>query len=459
MLKLRKLLDKARSDEGMSLVEVIVALTVFAVIALGVGYSTITILKMTEDTRSRQVATNLATSEIDKARGYDDPFDIVNGTSTTTVGKRTYTIVRSTSWVETSGADVGCGTGTGTLQSKRVNVTVTWDGMLNTTPAVRSDTLISPDERINDPSLGTIRISVLNALGTGSSGVAVTITPNGSGVALTKQPDATNTDGCSFALKVAPGTYSVAISRANSVDSDQVANPSKSVVVTAGSSVAAPFQYDYASTFTLNYASNVTSSPKLPEDLDTTYLSTYGLDYSTGRASQVALHPISSGYAGMAGKYVAATSGSGGCLSVDPAAWRAATVNSVPLAAGERTDPVAALPKGTATMDIPMGTATVKHTTSAYLFAVSATAPAAAADPGCSISTTYSFGKVLTNGTITVALPYGSWILYSGSQASGSGKTAIAPANVGLIGSVLNLVGSILPGAGSVITLDPRAKK
>jgi type II secretory pathway pseudopilin PulG len=434
----------------MSLIEVVVALMVFSLIALGVGFSTITIVRITEDTRARQVATNFATSELDLARGAADPFDIVNGTRTAVISGTTYTLIRSTSWVETSGADVGCGTGTGKLQAKRVNVTVTWSGMLTTTPPVRSDTLISPDARINDPSLGTIRISVLNVAGTGSSGVTVAIAPTSSGAALTTQPDNTDTDGCSYALKVTPGTYSVTVSRSNSIDSAQVMSPVKSVTVTAGGSVAAQFQYDYSAKFNLVYAGNA-SGVKLPTNLDTTYLSSYGTYIDSGTKSQISLHPIPSGYAGIAGNYVApSTSVPAGCISVDPAAWPAATVNGVALAAGVRTPPVAAAPQSQVTMNVPMGIASVSQTSAAYLFAISATAGAAAGDPGCGVPMNYSYGNVLVNGTINVALPYGSWTLYSSTTSAGTTKTAIPVSNLALVGGVLGTL------SGNVITLDPR---
>lgn len=454
MASLRTLMNKAQADDGMSLIEVIVALLVFAVISLGVGYSTITILKMTADTRSRQVATNLASSEIDIARGLQDPFLITNATKTTVVSGVAYTIVRSSSWVETNGADVACGTGSGTLQSKRVNITVTWDGMLTTTPAVRADTLISPDERINDPSLGTIRISVLTVAGTGSAGVGVTVAPTSGGAGLTAQPDPTDTDGCSFALKVAPGTYSVTISRANSVDTTQSTAPSKSVVVTAGGSVATLFQYDYAATFNLSYAA---SGQLLPADLDTTFLSTYGAYVVSGGAkSQAPLHPVPSGYAGIAGKYIAPVAGNAGCVNVDPAAWPEATVNGKALAAGVRTANAAAAPQGSANMTIPMGSMTVTMPSNSYLFAVSVAGPAGSADPGCAAAPTYSFGKV--SGTKTIALPYGSWVLYYGSYSSGNGKIPVPAANVALVGSIVGGVVSIV-GGGATVTLDPRVAK
>lgn len=446
----RKLLQNARSDEGMSLIEVVVAMMVFAVISLGVGYSTLTIIKMTDDTRSRQVATNLATSEIDNARALKDPFDIVNGERTVLVGTKTFTVTRSTSWVTTSGADVGCGTGTGTLQAKRVNVTVTWNGMLSSTPPVRSDTLISPDNRINDPSLGTIRISVLNAAGSGSAGVAVAITPTSNQPALSSQPDVTDTDGCSYALKVLPGTYNVAISRSNSIDETQNTAPVKSVTVTAGTSVAALFQYDTVATFNLTYGAG---TPKLPDNLQTTYVSTYGLYLDTGRKASLKLHPFTSGYTGIAGKYIAPTDASPGipakpgCVSPDPGAWKAGTVNNVALGDGVRRDAVAANPGGSVGMTIPMGVVTVQISGTTTLTAESATAPANSGDPGCAVGMSYSFGSV--TGNQTVALPYGSWTLYTTTSGV---KTAVPTSKLGIVGSLL---GTLL-GSSNVVTLDPR---
>ena len=455
MNRLRRMLDTSKSEEGMSLIEVIVAMLIFSVIALGVGYSTITIVKMTDDTRSRQVATNLATSEIDLLRAMD-PFLITNVTKTITVGTKTYKLVRATEWVDAAGTDIGCGNGTGVMQSKRVNLTVTWDAMLNTTPAVRTDTLISPDERINDPDLGTIRISVLTVAGTGSSGVGVTITPTSGGAALAEQPAVTNTDGCSFALKVAPGTYSVTINRSNSIDTNQLASPSKSVTVTKGASAAALFQYDYAATYNLSYGPG--GGTLLPTDLDTTFLSTYGAYISTGGAkSQMLLHPVPSGYAGIAGKYIAPVSGNAGCINVDPASWPEATVNGKLMAAGVRTGNVAAAPQGSVNMSIPMGSVSVTMpTNNTYLFAVSVAGPAGSSDPGCAAAPTYAFGK--QSGSKTIALPYGSWVLYYGSNANGSGKLPIPAASQSIIGGLLGGIVTVITG-GATITLDPRVAK
>jgi len=448
MMSIRTL-KHATSDEGMSLIEVMVALMVFAVIALGVGASSLTILRMTEDTRSRQVASNLATSELDAVRGLPDPFKVTNvPVREVVVSGITYTVTRLTSWVDTSGADIGCGSGNGLLKSKRVNVEVRWVGMLSTTSPVRSDTLISPENRINDPSLGTIRVSVLNSGGTGFSGATVTITPQGStGAVLDEQPAPTDSDGCSFALKVTPGSYTVSISRAGGVSTTHATSSSTAVTVAAGGSVGAAFQYDLASTYSLNYANNYAGpAPKFPIDLNTTYFASLGSYIETGRKAQTSLFPSTSGYVGIAGNYVAPVAGTAGCISVDPLSWSQGTVAGVALADGARPAPVAAKPNTTYSMGIPMGVLTVKSTGVGTLTAVSATPPSGLGDPGCASPMTYSFGQVLINGSTTIALPFGSWTL-SSTNSSGT-KSAITGANV-----AVNTRGSV---TANTVTLDPR---
>src|SRR4051812_26204520 len=113
MSLIRKLLGKAKADDGMSLIEVVVAMMIFALVAAGVAYSTIIVARITDDTGSRQVATNLATTEIDYIRSLQDPFLIKNDKKTVTVGAINYYIVRQVSWVDAAGTDVGCGTGSG----------------------------------------------------------------------------------------------------------------------------------------------------------------------------------------------------------------------------------------------------------------------------------------------------------------------------------------------------------
>lgn len=421
---------------------------VFSVIFIGVGYGLIASVRLTADSRARVVASNIASGQIDAAQAAGDPFSLFDAVGTETVDGTVYTWERSTGWVTATGSNTDCGIGGGSLQYKRVNVAVTWQGKIGVSSPVRLDTILAPTSRINDPSYGSILVRVLAADGTGVPNIPVTITATSGGSAATAA--STDADGCSYALKVTAGTYAVKVHKANYVSDAQVANPSMSVVVAAGSTLSAPFQYDSAGRFDLKYAANQVATRVLPTALDTSFFSTYGQYATTGTAPSVNLHPFSSGYSVVAGKYVkpvVSTTGvaTAGCVSPDPSAWPAGTVNGVALRAGVRAAPVAAAPGEPVTMPIAMGVVSAPLT-GATTFVATSTAPVAGnGDPGCAVPMTYTFpaiGSGTTVDTALLALPYGTWTLY---KKSSTGTLTIA---TGLTGTTVAPNGSF--------TLDPR---
>ena len=125
---------------------------------------------------------------------------------------------------------------------------------------MRADAALAPGTRINDPSYGTILVSVLGADGTGRSAVTVRVTPEsgGGGAAITDTIDPTDADGCSYVLKVSPGKYKIEVEKSGYIDFNQVTVPSYiQQDIAAGSTFTAGFQYDAAGTFTLKYARDV----------------------------------------------------------------------------------------------------------------------------------------------------------------------------------------------------------
>jgi type II secretory pathway pseudopilin PulG len=467
MNALRATLTRAQHDEGgIGIIEVIVALGIFMIVSIGIAYSAISSLRLAADSESREVAANLAASEIDNARAAADPLDLFNNIRIVTVDGLDYTISRTTGWVSATGTSSGCGTGTGALQYKQVDVKVTWPTRLERTSPVRSNTLIAPVSRLNDPSLGTILVSALAAAGTGSSGIPVTVTRVSGGAAVTMDP--TDFDGCSYAFQVTPGTYNIKLSKNNYISSSQETSPTTSVTVTAGGTVSAAFSYDNQAKFNLKYASNVPSAtPLFPSNLDTTFVSTYGVYKTTGVSSSINLHPFSSGYSAIAGKYLAPVAATPplaaipGCLSPDPSSWAEGTVGGVDLAAGQDSPSVAAAPGQTVALDIPMGVFSFKYTgytgsQDRYLVATSVTPPSNSGDPGCETGMVYNFTqKLATNNSTsyTIALPYGSWSLKTSTSATSSAN-AVAVTDV-LIGGLLGY-----PTANaSTFTLDPRAPR
>jgi prepilin-type N-terminal cleavage/methylation domain-containing protein len=439
----------ADREAGLSLIEIMVAMMIFAIISLGIAYSIVNSLVITRESRAREVAANLAAQDIDLDRAKADVFSISDLTWNTTVNGMIFHMSRATNWVSATGGTNACGAGGGTLQYKQVNISVTWDGMSATTPPVRADTLIAPNSRINDPTLGTIIISVKSASGAGTPGVTVTVTPsavpNGA-AALTTAPTVTDADGCSYALKVTPGNYDVKLSNANYVDIHQSATPFLTVSVTAGASTPAPFDFDNGTLFTFNYASNYAGTAVLPTNLDTSFLSTVGGVSTLKVAGSVRLFPFGGGYATMAGAYVPPAGTSPSCTNVDAAMW---TTPAADGAVGRTlpTDP--SPPGGVSTPQIRMGVLNVSGlTVNRFVTAVSQAAVPGTGDPGCGITSTYTFPK-LTATTTTIALPFGAWKLYTGNS-SGSLSTQIATSSMSILTR-----GTLTPTSG-IATLDPR---
>jgi type II secretory pathway pseudopilin PulG len=468
-LRRRLRLDDS-SEGGLTLVEVVVAMFVFAIIALGVAFSLVSTLHSAQDAKGRQVALNLASQNIDAARSVTDIFQLGTGVTTTTAtvpGDSTvYTISREVQWVTSNGTDDTCGSGGGALQYKEVNVSVTWPG---TNPAfpVRSDTIVSPATTVNDPSLGTIVVKVKNAAGAGVAGVTITTTPS-TGTAISP----TDADGCSYLLKIPPANYVVQASLSGYVDINQFVSPvypvsPSTLAVTPGSTLSASFAYDKQGAVSATYAS---AGANIPKDLKTTFSSTIGgLYYSTAATAAnpkpYSLYPASS-YTVIAGAFALATSSSSGCLSVDPSQWPSGTASSGPNAGQNVASPppvTVAFPPGQSPaipVAVPMGLVSLKTGgSSVYISATAAPAPAGSSDPGCgttapvaSPAVSFNFGPLTpVSGSILIALPFGSWSIKTGGS-SGS----LSPfTDITKILAPTGASGTSVSSSG-VVTLDPR---
>jgi hypothetical protein len=456
MEKIARRLSAARTDRdpdaGFSIVEVLVATMIFMLLSIGIAQATVTSIRLSGDQKHRVTALSLAAGEIDKVRAIGDPFDVLPDKSTSTIDGITYTIDRKAEWVSGSGTDIPCGgAGTANLQVKRVNVSVTWTGQLTPTSPVNSNTVLAPVGRINDPTQGTIIVAATRADGTGASGVTPTVTPvSGGATALTAQPPVTDSDGCSYALRVTPGVYKVALSKSGYVDINQSANPSLNVTVVAGATVSAPFGYDKAASFTMTYAPGAPAGTKFSTNAETSFVNTYGTSI-LGVPATASLYPWATGYVPIAGHYIAPTQLSDGCRSVDPSEWAAGSDGSGPaLAAGDHGAATAAGPGGTAAMTVPMGLLTVRSSKasrsgSTYFYATSATAASGWSDPGCGTPMTYYFSSIAANTDTTIALPFGTWTI-TVIPSSGTATLTLTP--------LTNVVSGLV--SGNTVMLDPR---
>jgi prepilin-type N-terminal cleavage/methylation domain-containing protein len=454
----RNLTDRP-DDEGMSLVEVLVAMMIFAVISTGIIFTMLSMLSVTRDSRARQVALNLASEEVDDVRTTGDLFELLDANRSVQVNDTTYHVKRSTRWVTDPGQDLQCGTSGSaagsTLRYKRVNVEVTWDNMRSQTVPVRSDTVVSPDSHLNDPTLGTILVSVLSGDGSGRPGVAVgasVSSPANGARPLTVNPAATDAQGCTYILKVAPGNYDIKVTRAGYVDHKQNPTGTMTVGVGPGASASAGFQYDQAAKVTTRLAANYVPAAgetvRFPSNLDTSFVSSYGTHLLTGGSTTATVFPFSSGYTVLAGKFVAPSDANAGCVSVDPASWVPGPDGAVTLGPPDATT-ATTRPGGASTVDVPMGVVKVAGA-GRYLRAT--TAAPQGADPGGAVPMTYTFdvgGNANGASTQTIALPPGTWTIARGNAAS---STAAVPA-----AQLTVMSRGLVAGPGTVL-LDPRVE-
>jgi type II secretory pathway pseudopilin PulG len=438
------------SDEGISLVEVMIAMIIFSIVSLGVIGTLIATANFAVDSRARETATNLASQAIDTAMATPDVFSLFSTPNVVTpVDGRNYTVNTVAQWVSNSSSVLPCGGGGGALLYKRVNVTVTWPGMMNPGSPVEQDTLIAPTERVSDPDDATILVSVKDQKNNPVSGVTVTTTP-----ALNPPAAATDVDGCTYLLKVPVGTYTITVKKAGYVGTNQVATQSKPVSVTAGQSVSWGPSLAQAQPLALNYASNYAGSPAplLPSGMYTSLLHATDLTVNASALPPpLSLYPFADGYSVFAGNFVAQVAGSPGtpgCLSPNQALWPSTTVSGTTYSSPANqivvpgVDPAANIRMGI--MQVT-GSATGSQSVSAV---VQAAGPSGSADPGCSslAGTIYNFGSILSNkNTKTIALPFGTYKLFY--TATGTG-TQISTANMTVTAPSIN--------NGNIVTLDPR---
>jgi prepilin-type N-terminal cleavage/methylation domain-containing protein len=463
---LRERLSLAGTQQsGFSLIEVVVALFVFTLIATGTAYTLLSVLSLNRDSRVRHIATNVAAEEIDLAHDSASLVTLGNNAHDRTVGTDTFHVTRTTQWVAGTGVDDACGARAGALTYKRINVEVRWNGMRDGSTPARADTIVAPNTHLNTADTGTILASVTGASGAGTPGVTVRASLAGGGAV--RASAVTDADGCAFLTGVAPGSYDVTASRSGYISADQSLAPTVNVPIAAGSSGGAAFQLDRARTVRVEYATNrPNGTVYFPTNLVTSRITAAGLvsyaelsgrgtTVNTSRSSTAQLYPFDSGYSIVAGKYLASvtspttppTPGSsvtGACLSPDPLQWPAVTeagVTRVGTRAVAITDA-----SGTATARVPMGIVTVKGIPAgATLTATTAAPPAGSGDPGCATPVAYTFSAVADGSTI--ALPFGTWTL---STTVGTVSRTVSASSL-----ILESHG-VITARTNTVTLDPR---
>jgi prepilin-type N-terminal cleavage/methylation domain-containing protein len=443
----RRAAGQAQDEAGFTMVEMVIAIFIFAMVITGVGVGMSSALNLTRQNRNRSIAANLAAQQMDTIRSTDfDALDqmtqLVQPTTispTPTVEGVPYTITQDTAWVRKNATGAAAGpcqsppTAANPLAYIAVTTTVTWADMHGVMP-VQTDTVISPPVGVYDQTEGHIRVSVLNAASQPVSGAIVTIVNPTAGVSDTAT---TGADGCAFFAYQPTGAYTVTLSSGvGKVDGQGSATPVQNVTVKSASTSTVQFVFDSAAALTLTLSPNTggyTVPSTMPVSLGNTALKPSGvLSYSTPTGSPRtigSLFPYSSGFQSWAGS----------CSDADPQGVN--PLGGAYYVGATRAAAIAMTPGGTSsgTVSVPTTSLQFKRSSGSGSYLITAThkvPSGATSDAGCPTAETYILASTQTITTTTVALnfglPYGTWNITwknNSSSATATQTITLSPLN------------------------------
>ena len=391
-----------REQHAFSLVELMVALSVFAILLAGSALIFSGTLKVAGQSRYRSVAANLASQEMDTVRGTAitnfSSLPLGRVSTTQTVDSVRYTIDRDAEWVSQNAVVGACdGQSGGQLAYLSETVTVSWPNMSGVLP-VTTTTILTPPVGAYDPNTGHIAVKVNDRNSLPEELIPVTIVgPSGTKV------EVTTNDGCAFFAYLLAGSYTVSLGTLGFVDGQGAANPSRTATVSVGTIASLAFDYDRASTLSLTLSgdSGGVFPTSLPVSLGNTSLLPVGTKVFAGVGSLRALtnlFPYLSGYEPWVGD----------CADADPEGKKGDGTAFYPT--GQRAAAIMTTPGSTT-----LGTVTMR-TVSLHVQKKTGVAIALATvnahhnpDNGCAVAKDYVVGVTDLSGNFTGALPYGSW--------------------------------------------------
>lgn len=423
---MKKLVARSRrntrlgSDEsGMSLIELVVAISIFAIVMTGVAATLAAGLALTRTNQHRSVAANLASQEMDTIRA-SDFSSLVDRSVTQKVGGITYTIYRSLTWVAHNASNGPCDGVNTAPEVLRVHVGVDWPRRRGAA-IVTSDSVITPPIGAYNPQTGHIAVRVLNRDAQPSAFTGVLLAGGTSRSALT------NAEGCAFFAFLPAGTYNVSMNSAGYVDRQGNTSPTQIANVAIGNVTSAQFDYDRQGTiaFTIEGPDGALVPANVPLTIgNTTLLPSGTRTYSgTGTSRTITgLFPSLDGYETWAGS----------CADADPegvdsngTAYHSSGVRSpaVPVAPGS---------SGVGNVDLALLDLQIQNSNGTPVSGASLIA-SHTPDAKCTAGESYTIGTTGSDGTIKVLLPFGTWSLgvFGRSVVGGQPSTYLSPTSTG----------------------------
>lgn len=269
-------------DAGFSLVEVVVAMFILAIIAMSMAALIIKAQAQSVTNRDRVAAANLAARELDLVRQEffatpDGPLTIADAgyqvnqhplpggsaDSPLVVDGVAYTVERNAAWDlhTVTGASTCDGGGIVRFPSVIVSVTVTWDDM-GTVQPVKTSTVLAPDkDKGADTKDAYLAVKVTDQAAAPLDKVRVKVSSGGSSVE-------TDAAGCAV-IRVSPATagssYTVGIDDASYVDLSGTANPTKPTGVVQQGTISYGVKFTIAHPGTLKITMVDSDGKRLPD--------------------------------------------------------------------------------------------------------------------------------------------------------------------------------------------------
>lgn len=402
--------DAAPDDAGMTLVEVVVAITLFTVMAGSILALLGGAIRLTRDDRFHMEASILASRELEITR---DAFSSTSRGPTTidtnqvvnpspldsgTVGQPLvvdnvpYTVTRTAQWSEMGQtAESTCDEG-GSIELAylRVWVDVTWPG-LGDRPPVTMETVMTPPKGTYSALTGHIGVKVIDASGEPFAGRTVTVT--GASGTFT---ETTSSDGCALFAFLTPGTYQVKVQTAGYVNRNGDPSGTATAQVQVGQLWRTTIEYDQAATISATFTTEtgyaLPATNNIAIALGNSALLPSGSKKIAGSGNTRSvsnLWPYPSGYQVWAGS----------CLDNDPQ-----------YTGQDRELPVTTDPGSTVAANVPLGAIEVQGPANAAITAVHA------ADTACTSGQTITLGTTAATGKLKTSVPFGTWTIKSGTR-------------------------------------------
>ncbi len=247
-----------RSEEGSSLIEIVMSAMVLGIIAVGVMSGFDVSARNSGDAKHKAAAANIAENELERMRSLRiSELTAMTGTAqTVSQNGVSYTRSAKAEWVSQPATGSICEVA-GPPTYLKLTVSVSWPG--KSTKPVTVSSLLAPGARGTLSTQGALVIRITDINGNGVAGVPVTV---GGGV----PSGSTDSNGCVSWSPITAATYNMSFSKAGYVTTDGSSSVAESISVTGQEVTQRSYTYSQGGTisgtfYSVRSGQNIASSP------------------------------------------------------------------------------------------------------------------------------------------------------------------------------------------------------